>query len=102
MDVEQHWRGESASLLALRRSVNAGVLEILPDGAQRSRASENLAPAGISSGGRPEAASRRPLKLKKEVRAVISQMARSLQPAFRRRPMSSSFTRLGVSVSLLA
>ena len=58
-------------------------------GLQLSRASANAAPSGIWSGGRPEAASRRPLKLKKEVRAVISQISRSVQPASRSLPMSS-------------
>jgi hypothetical protein len=71
-------------------------------GAQSPRASANLAPSGIWSGGRPEAASSLPLKLKKETRAVISQIACSFQPAFRSNPISSSSTRLGVSVSLLA
>jgi hypothetical protein len=37
--------------------------------------SANFAPSGISSGGRPVAASMRPEKLKNEVSAVISQMA---------------------------
>jgi len=37
-------------------------------------ASANLAPSGISSGGNPEAASSRPLKLKNEISAVISRM----------------------------
>jgi hypothetical protein len=40
--------------------------------------------------------------LKKEIRAVISQIARSSQPTFLSGSISSLFTRLGVSVSLLA
>ena len=69
---------------------------------QLSRASANLAVSGIWSGGRPDAASNRPLKLKKEARAVISQIARSFQPDSLKKTISSSPTRLGVSVSLLA
>ena len=42
------------------------------------------------------------LKLKKEVRAVISQIARSFQPASFSAVVSSLVTKLGVSVSLLA
>lgn len=71
-------------------------------GAQVFRASAKVAPIGISSGGKPEAASSRPLKLKKEAKAVISQIACSFQPTFRNNPISSLSTRLGVSVSLLA
>ena len=71
-------------------------------GAQWSRPSANLAPSGIWSGGRPEAASSRPLKLKKDASAVISQMALSSQPALRSFSVSSLSTMLGVSVSLLA
>ncbi len=44
----------------------------------------------------------RPLKLKKDARAVISQIADSLHPLSRSDAMSSSPTKLGVSVSLLA
>jgi hypothetical protein len=40
--------------------------------------------------------------LKNETSAVISQIAASSQPASLSRPGSCSFTRLGVSVSLLA
>ena len=71
-------------------------------GSQLGRASANLAPSGIWSGGKPEAASSRPLKLKKDIRAVISQIARSFQPTFLSGSISSLFTKLGVSVSLLA
>ena len=69
---------------------------------QSSRASAILAPSGTWSGGKPEAASNRPLKLKKEIKAVISQIAFSVQPAFASNLISSFPTRLGVSVSLLA
>ena len=71
-------------------------------GSQVFRASANVAPSGIWSGGKPEAASSRPLKLKKDTRAVISQIACSFHPTFRSDPISSLSTRLGVSVSLLA
>lgn len=71
-------------------------------GSQVLRASANVAPSGIWSAGKPEAASSRPLKLKKETRAVISQIAGSSQPTFRSNFISSLSTRLGVSVSLLA
>jgi len=83
------------------RAAAAGCSRVLC-GCQLARASANLTPSGIWSGGKPEAASSRPLKLKKEIRAVISQIARSFQPAFLSDPISSLFTRLGVSVSLLA
>lgn len=69
---------------------------------QLCRASANLAPSGIWSGGKPEAASSRPLKLKKDIRAVISQIARSFQPTSLSGSISSLSTRFGVSVSLLA
>ncbi len=69
---------------------------------QSSRASAILAPSGTWSGGKPEAASNRPLKLKKDASAVISHTSRSFQPLSLNNVMSSSLTRLGVSVSLLA
>ena len=70
--------------------------------AAQSRASANFAPSGTSSGGSPEAASIRPLKLKNDVSAVISQIAFSLQPASRSRSVSPASIMEGVSVSLLA
>ncbi len=70
--------------------------------AQRPRASANPLSSGISSGGSPEAASIRPLKLKNEASAVISQIALSSHPASLNAATSSWPTKLGVSVSLLA
>lgn len=70
--------------------------------AQRARASANAAPSGISSGGSPEAASIRPLKLKNDTSALMCQTSRSLHPASRSLWVSSASTRLGVSVNLLA
>ena len=69
---------------------------------QSCRASANAAFSGITSGGKPEAASIRPLKLKKDASAVISQIALSFHPHSRNNSISSSPTKLGVSVSLLA
>ena len=67
-----------------------------------ARASAKSAPAGIWSGGSPEAASSRPLKLKNEVSAVISQTSRALQPLSVSACMSSLPIMPGASVSLLA
>ena len=85
-----------------RSSPDQGLLTLSYRAGCVFRASANGAPSGIWSGGKPEAASSRPLKLKKETRAVISQIARSFQPTFRSNSISSLSTRLGVSVSLLA
>lgn len=79
------------------REIVIGLGVIQPD-----RPSAKSALAGISSGGRPDAASSRPLKLKKATRAVISQISRSLHPDSASVPRSSSSTRPGDSVSLLA